>query len=882
MEKQFILTEQFLAGGGEMGALIRAADWDGTPVGPVETWPQSLRTALNIILRSGYPMFVWWGPDLIHFHNDAYSPLMGSRYATSIGKGGEEVWPEIWDQLRPMAETVFQGEQVYGKNVRLYLNRQDFAEESYFNFSYSPIIDETGAVGGLFCACHEETETVIQQRRLQTFKELNVDVAAVKDRHEAGRLSVDALAKNDLDIPFAALYLLNNDGQSAQLIQSAGFEPDKNPFAAVVTLTEAGHTVIWPFRETVRSGEPQLLTDLDTLGLALPEMPSGNRPHTACTLPVRRAGQNQPMGVLICGLSPNRSFDDAYQQFLKLVGTQIATSLSAVTALDEERAFTEIQLELERAKSLGQHRANEQLRQLFEQTPVAICILRGPDQVIEFANERMCQLWHRPPDEVMGKPMFDVLKEARNAGFEEILTSVLTTGETVVRNDMAASLVRNGKLETIYVSASYQPMYDADGRINSVMAVATEVTEPFLARRKIEESEARFRQLADSMPQIVWTARPDGYLDYFNQQWYEYAGQDRGFGDDGWAFMLHPEDLQRCFDTWSHSLRTGEFYQIEFRLDNPRNPGVYRWFLTRATAIRNTDANGEPGAIIKWFGTCTDIDEQKRIAELLESRVAERTQELSRANQNLERSNSELKRSNENLQRFAYVASHDLQEPLRKIQSFGDILKAQHSSELGEGVDYIDRMKTAASRMSMLIKDLLAFSRITTHREALAPVSLDKIITGVLADLDLIVQESGASVDITPLPIVRGDPSQLGQLFQNLLANAIKFRRIDKPLRIRIDCRTLPTTELPVLIKMTSEASNFYEISVADNGIGFDEKYVDRIFEVFQRLHGRSQYAGTGIGLAIVQKVVEIHGGAVTASSQPGEGATFQIYLPEM
>lgn len=717
MHKPPILSEQFLANGGEMGALIRAADWSKTPAGPVERWPQSLRTTLNIMLRSGYPMFVWWGPELIQFHNDAYLSWMGSRAATSIGKRAEEVWPESWDRLQPIVNAVFEGEQVAGKNPMLDLNRQDFAEERYANVSYSPIIDETGAVGGLFGVCHE-------------------------------------------------------------------------------------------------------------------------KPH-----------QHLPTG----------------------------TEVNASNTLVDERVRADIQPELERATITIQHKANEQFRLLLEEAPVAICILHGPTYIVEFANERMCRLWNRKPGQIIGKPMFDELQEARNAGFEDILTGVLTTGETLVYSEMPATLMRNSTLETIYVTASYQPMRDATGAINSVMAVVTDVTESVLARQKIEESEARFRQLADSMPQIVWTARPDGFLDYFNQQWYDYAGQDRGFGDAGWAYMLHPDDLQRCFDTWTYSLRTGEFYQIEFRLDNPRNPGVYRWFLTRATAIRDSD-----NTITKWFGTCTDIDEQKRLAELLEVRVAERTQELSRANHNLERTNTDLQRSNENLQRFAYVASHDLQEPLRKIQSFGDLLKNQFAHQLGGGVEHLERMQTAANRMSGLIKDLLAFSRITTQRESFVAVSLDKVMQGVLTDLDLVVQESGAEVEVGTLPTVRGESSQLGQLFQNLVSNAIKFRQANRPLHIRINCHTIPATELPDTVKPTSSRDRFYRLSVADNGIGFEEKYLDRIFEVFQRLHSRSQYAGTGIGLAIVQKVVENHGGAITATSQPGQGATFWVYLPVM
>ena len=276
----------------------------------------------------------------------------------------------------------------------------------------------------------------------------------------------------------------------------------------------------------------------------------------------------------------------------------------------------------------------------------------------------------------------------------------------------------------------------------------------------------------------------------------------------------------------------------------------------------------------------------RALATEMEERVIERTKELQVANTNLNYLNTDLRRSNENLQRFAYIASHDLQEPLRKIQSFADLLKGQYAAQLGEGIDFLERMNTAASRMSTLIKDLLAFSRISTQQENKEPVALSQIIHDALNDLELTIQETGAIIEVDPLPVVQGNSSQLGQLFQNLLSNALKFRRTDPsgtvviPL-IQVKTHKLAANALPaVSVKPSRSAAAYHCINVTDNGIGFDQKYVDRIFQVFQRLHGRNEYAGTGIGLAICEKVVTNHGGAITASSQPGSGATFSIYLP--
>lgn len=256
--------------------------------------------------------------------------------------------------------------------------------------------------------------------------------------------------------------------------------------------------------------------------------------------------------------------------------------------------------------------------------------------------------------------------------------------------------------------------------------------------------------------------------------------------------------------------------------------------------------------------------------------------EKEQQNQILKRANRDLQLSNENLQQFAYVASHDLQEPLRKIQAFGDLLTDRFGPALGtDGIDMLNRMQMAAKRMSLLIRDLLAYSRVSTQQEPHQTVSLNRVLSEVIDTLSIAIQESGAEVTVGQLPNLMGDSGQLGQLFQNLLGNAIKFRQPNTVPQIRVtsQLRTLDQIPADVVPKVTGSGP-FAEITVRDNGIGFNPQYVDRIFQVFQRLHGRHQFAGSGIGLSICRRVAENHGGTITASSEPGQGATFQVYLP--
>jgi light-regulated signal transduction histidine kinase (bacteriophytochrome) len=228
------------------------------------------------------------------------------------------------------------------------------------------------------------------------------------------------------------------------------------------------------------------------------------------------------------------------------------------------------------------------------------------------------------------------------------------------------------------------------------------------------------------------------------------------------------------------------------------------------------------------------------------------------------------------------VASHDLQEPLRKIQAFGDRLHTKFAEPLGpDGRDYVDRMHAAAARMQTLINDLLGFSRVTTKARPFTPVNLGEIVRDVLSDLEARIESSEGKVEVGDLPTIDADPVQMRQLFQNLIANALKFRRPEAAPVVQV------TAGVPTSVGMSPADSDGdathtprIEIHIADNGIGFDEKYLDRIFNVFQRLHGRDQYEGTGIGLAVCRKIVERHGGTITATSRPGEGTTFVISLP--
>ncbi len=269
----------------------------------------------------------------------------------------------------------------------------------------------------------------------------------------------------------------------------------------------------------------------------------------------------------------------------------------------------------------------------------------------------------------------------------------------------------------------------------------------------------------------------------------------------------------------------------------------------------------------------------RALNESLEERVLRRTEELrrevaerTRAEAALALAVSQLEERNRELQEFAYVASHDLQEPLRKVSTYASLIGAEYSAQLGEtGQGYLERMQNATARMSKLIRDLLDYSRVATHGHRFEPTDLGQVVSGVLSDLEVLIQDVHGRVEAGPLPELVAEPMQMRQLFQNLIGNALKFHRPGVPPLVRLSAEVLPAE---------GEGPARYRIEVADNGIGFDERYLDRIFIPFQRLHGRAEYEGTGIGLAITRRIASRHGGTITAQSRPGEGSTFIIELP--
>ncbi|HWW07591.1 ATP-binding protein [Collimonas sp.] len=343
------LAEQIFAGKGEMASLIRATDWSKTPLGPIEAWPQSLRTAVSICLGSRHPIVLWWGPERWMFYNDGYRPLLGGRkHPQYLGRPGQECWAEIWDIIGPMMDQVIDtGEATWSEDLMLLMLRYSYLEETYYTFSYSPIRDETGRPSGIFNACTESTARVLDRRRLKTLREMAIEA---RTTNEAARLCAEILVRNRHDIPFALVYLEDSFGKQLHLAGYAGLEPGTAASPLTVDMTDAD-AIGWPLARVAGHGRAETVENLADRFDCLPREPWDEPAHQAMLQPIAHPGTQRLAGVLVLGISPRRAFDDDYRGFFDLVAGHVATAVSNARAFEEERERAEKLTELDRVKT---------------------------------------------------------------------------------------------------------------------------------------------------------------------------------------------------------------------------------------------------------------------------------------------------------------------------------------------------------------------------------------------------------------------------------------------------------------------------------------------------------------------------------------------------
>nr|WKN37099.1 PAS domain-containing protein [Tunicatimonas sp. TK19036] len=477
-------------GGGRMGERIREFDWEKSAVGANEHWSPSLKVALNVCLEAYFPIAIYWGESFTLFYNDAWSPISGKKNEWALGKPGKEVWPEIWDEIGTIFQQVLtEGKSVRSKNALLPMHRHGYTEECYFDYSLTPIREEDGKVGGIFNAVVETTYQVIDERRTHLLHALST-TSKLPSLADIWGNAINTLALYPKDIPFCLLYSINrNDLSEATLRSYTGLhnEPD-NSLKSISLIHDAPSS--WPFAQMLKEHQSHCVFDF---GSQFETPPTGSWPEPcqqAIALPIY-SKPTQLVGFIVAGISSRRQIDNKYIDFYQLVAQQLGRTITDI----KDRMV----LEQEQAKLLN----------LFEQAPVAIAILSGPNHVLEVANPVGAKLWGIEPEKVLGLPLFDAIPDARGQGFEELLNGVYHTGEPFVGQELPITLLKDGAPVTEYFTFVYHPWRDEQGRVIGIITVATGVTEQVEARKVIEAKNITLEKINADLDNFVYMASHD-------------------------------------------------------------------------------------------------------------------------------------------------------------------------------------------------------------------------------------------------------------------------------------------------------------------------------------------------------------------------------------
>jgi len=776
---------------------------------------QSEQRFRNLVDEAIVSTAVLTGPDMVlELANEAMLNIWG-RDESILGKPLLDFMPELKDQPFPkiLARVFETGEPFIANDAYVQLKRNGKIDEVYMDFSYKPLKNENDEITSILVMATDVTERVLSGVRLKqseknlrnTILKAPVAMAIFKGDHFITEIANDKM-----------LELWGKDAD--EIIGKPTFEA---------------------LPEIEKQGFKEILEDVYATG----------KSFSARGIPVN--------------FNPKKSSENLYLNFVFEAYRDPDDNITGiiVVALDiTDQVMARRKLE----------ESEQRVRAIIESAPFPIGVYEGEELVISVANQTMMDIWGKGND-VVHKRYTDVLPEMEDQKVFAQLKHVYRTGIPFHAKNQRLELIVNGSPKYYYFHYSFTPLYDSSGKVYGVMNTGADVTDLNLAKQKVEQSEANFRNMILQAPVAMCILLgPDHIIDIANDLMVELWGKQREamMGRPLWEAL--PDAAEQGLEQllkWVYE--TGETFSASERpvelLRNGKTEIVYQNFVYEPY-------KSSEGKILGVLAISIDVTPQVIARRKIEEVVKERTAELELVNNNLENSNAELAQ-------FAYITSHDLQEPIRKISIFTKMLESSFGELEERQAGYISKIKVSAERMTNLIKDVLLYSQLSKGQQPFEMVNLNKIVSDALTDFELVIEQNNATVTYEDLPMVEAIPLQMSQLFGNLISNSLKYAQAGVPPVLKITSSALPAAETGHFNSLDPK-TEYYKIEFMDNGIGFEPEYADKIFHIFQRLHTKSEYSGTGIGLAMCKRIMENHNGDISAVSHKGKGAVFTIILP--
>ena len=776
----------FLSGGGKMGRLVYEKDWSNSVIGEPGKWPQSLRTTAGIVLNSRFPMFLFWGPQLISFYNDAFRTGLGEngKHPSILGMPGELAWSESWYLIKPFIDRVLiNGETVSNEDQLTPIFRNKKNEEVYWTFTFSAVKDESEKPGGVLVLCSETIQKVKSLKETAHNNTSTIKVNDVTEKVEARQSVEIEEARLRLATEGTRLATWDLDLQTSNIIHSARLAEIFGHDGSLIITHQALRRQIHP-------------DDLHTV--------------------VEKAFE-EAIKTSIYYYEARIIWPDNSVHWIRTQGKIIYNENNVAIRM------------IGTLLDITEGKINEQ-----EVARLAAIVQSSSDAIISIKLNGTITSWNSAAEKMFGynaneiidKPIATIIPPNQMCEEIEILSQI---GKGLSVYSFETRRLRKDHTE-IDISLTISPIKDSTGLIIGASKIARDITRQKQIEKQMLESEEKFRLLASSMAQLIWTGDADGNLNYFNQAVYKFSGFNlEKLRNGGWLEIVHPDDREENLNKWMHSITTGEDFIFEHRFR--RHDGEYRWQLSRALAQK--DSNGK---IQMWVGTSTDIHE--------------------------------IKENEEQKDFFISMASHELKTPITTTKGYIQILMSKYQNN-GDAFlnNSLETVNKQIITLTTLITELLDLSKIKAG--SLQLMKEQFYITGLINEIvkDLQHTSPDCVIDFTEREdaSVFADKGRIGQVIINFLTNAIKYSPSCKEIAIS-----------------SKVANNMVSVAVKDGGIGINKSDQQKIFERFYRVAGKDEktFPGFGIGLFIAAEIIQRHEGKIGVASEPGNGSVFYFSLP--